>query len=73
MSTAPTRIHCSIDLEASGHRVGWLEVRHSDNRRAYGVILVPIACIDDGQGPTVLVTAGNHGDDAALRASGESE
>ena len=63
MSAEPTRIHCSIDLEAPGRRVGWLEVRHSDNRHAYGIIPVPIACIGNGRGPTALVTAGNHGDE----------
>ena len=63
MSAEPTRIHCSIDLEAPGRRVGRLEVRHSDNRHAYGVIPVPIACIGNGRGPTALVTAGNHGDE----------
>ena len=63
MSEAPIRIHCTIDLEAPGRRVGRLEVRHSNNRHAYGVIPVPIACIGGGRGPTVLVTAGNHGDE----------
>ena len=63
MSEAPTRIHCTIDLEAPGHQVGRLEVKHSDNRHAYGIIPVPIACIGDGRGPTALVTAGNHGDE----------
>jgi len=63
MSAEPTRIHCSIDLEAPGRRVGRLEVRHSDNRHAYGIIPVPIACMGDGRGPTALVTAGNHGDE----------
>ena len=63
MSTETTRIHCSIDLEAPGRRVGWLEVRYSNNRHAYGIIPVPIACIGNGRGPTALVTAGNHGDE----------
>ena len=67
MSAEPTRIHCSIDLDAPGHRVGRrvgrLEVRHSNNRHAYGIIPVPIACIGNGDGPTALVTAGNHGDE----------
>ena len=63
MSSEPTRIHCSIDLEAPGRRVGRLEVRHSNNRHAYGIIPVPIACIGNGRGPTALVTAGNHGDE----------
>ena len=63
MSAEPTRIHCSIDLESPGRRVGWLEVGHSNNRHAYGFIPVPIACIGRGEGPTALITAGNHGDE----------
>ena len=63
MSAEPTRIHCSIDLESPGRRVGRLEVGHSNNRHAYGFIPVPIACIGNGRGPTALVTAGNHGDE----------
>ena len=63
MSAGTTRIHCSIDLESPGRRVGRLEVRHSDNRHAYGIIPVPIACIGNGRGPTALVSAGNHGDE----------
>ena len=63
MSAETTRIHCSIDLESPGRRVGRLEVRHSDNRHAYGIIPVPIACIGNGRGPTALVSAGNHGDE----------
>ena len=63
MSAEKTRIHCSIDLDAPGRRVGRLEVRHSDNRHAYGIIPVPIACIGNGDGPTALVSAGNHGDE----------
>ena len=57
MSAETTRIHCSIDLESPGRRVGRLEVRHSDNRHAYGIIPVPIACIGNGRGPTAPVTA----------------
>ena len=63
MSDEPTRIHCTIDLAAPGRRVGRLEVRHSNNRHAYGIIPVPIACIGNGRGPTALVSAGNHGDE----------
>ena len=63
MSAELTRIHCTIDLESPGHRVGRLEVGHSNNRHAYGVIPVPSACIGNGRGPTALVTAGNHGDE----------
>ncbi len=63
MSAEPSRIHCSIDLDAPGRRVGRLEVRHSNNRHAYGIIPVPIACIGSRPRPTALITAGNHGDE----------
>ena len=63
MSAEPTYIRCSIDLDRPGRRVGWLEVKHSNNRHAYGFIPVPIACIGRGEGPTALITAGNHGDE----------
>ena len=43
--------------------MGYLGVSHSDNAHAYGIIPVPIVCIRNGYGPTVLITAGNHGDE----------
>ena len=53
----------SIDLNAPGKRIGHLELTWSDNAHAYGVIAVPIALIKDGEGPSVLVSAGVHGDE----------
>jgi predicted deacylase len=62
-----TRIGCSIDLEGSwdrpGRRIGVLGVPFSDDAHAYGVIPVPIAVLAGGAGPTVLLTAGVHGDE----------
>ena len=63
MSTDPTRSSCGIDFDKVGKQIGYLGVTHSDNQHAYGLIPVPIACIANGDGPTVLVTAGNHGDE----------
>jgi len=59
---APT-IGASIDLEAPGKRIGHLELVWSDDEHAYGVIPVPIAVIAGGGDPSVLVTAGVHGDE----------
>lgn len=56
-------VTCSIDLSASGRRIGHLRLSWSDDERAYGVIPVPIAVIRGGVGPTALVTAGVHGDE----------
>ncbi len=54
---------CTIDFAAPGKRLGRLELVWSDNVHAYGVIPVPIGVIAGGPGPTVLVTAGVHGDE----------
>lgn len=62
-SRAPTRIGCDLALEAEGKHLSYLRLSHSDNRHAYGVIPVPIAMIANGAGPTILLTAGNHGDE----------
>ena len=60
---APPTIAVSIDLDAPGKRIGHLELGWSDDEHAYGVIPVPIAVIAKGSGPSVLVTAGVHGDE----------
>ena len=58
-----SRIACSIDLEGPGRRVGYLGVPFSDDTHAYGVVPVPIAVLAGRAGPTVLLTAGVHGDE----------
>jgi len=65
-------IHCTIDLEAPGRQVGHLEIPRSSNTAGWAATFVPIACVANGEGPTVLVLGGNHGDEyegqvAALR------
>ena len=55
----------SIDRKAPGKRIGFLDLIHSDPRHAHAVIPVPIAVIVGGDGPTVLVTGGVHGDEYA--------
>jgi hypothetical protein len=58
-----TRIATDVDYEKSGKQVGWLHLHHSVTRSAYGMIAIPVACIKNGKGPTVLFMAGNHGDE----------
>lgn len=58
-----TRVRCDIDFAAGGRQVSHLRVPHSDDRHAYGAVAVPIAVLAHGEGPTVLLTAGNHGDE----------
>ena len=58
-----TRIACSIPLDRSGLHVGVLGVPFSDDAHAYGVIPVPIAVLGGARGPTLLISAGVHGDE----------
>lgn len=56
-------ITCEIDLNADGKNSGFLRVPHSTHHSAYGWIPVPITTIRNGDGPTVLMLAGVHGDE----------
>ncbi len=63
MSPGPSLIWTEIDYEKAGKQIGFLHLPHSVTRSAYGVIPIPIAVIRHGSGPTVLLLAGNHGDE----------
>ncbi len=58
-----SRILSEVDFEQPGKHQGFLRVPHSVHRSAYGWIPVPIVSIKNGQGPVVLLMAGNHGDE----------
>jgi len=63
MTTSTSPLRADIDLEAPGKRVGHVRLPYSAHESAYGWIPIPIAVIRGGEGPTVLLTAGNHGDE----------
>lgn len=63
MSSEDSRVSCTIDLDAPGRRSGYLNVPWSRNDSAWGAIRVPIHVIRGGDGPTVLLTGANHGDE----------
>lgn len=56
-------IRSEIDLDADGLHSGYLRLPHSVHRSAYGWIPIPIASVRNGEGPRVLLMAGNHGDE----------
>ena len=58
-----TQVTSTVDFEQEGKQVGWLRVPHSVTRSAYGVLTIPVAVIQNGSGPQILFTAGNHGDE----------
>jgi hypothetical protein len=61
--SAMSRLAADIDLNAEGKATGFVRVPHSVHRSAYGWIPIPIVRIKNGDGPNVLMQAGNHGDE----------
>ncbi|MEJ6477074.1 MAG: succinylglutamate desuccinylase/aspartoacylase family protein [Octadecabacter sp.] len=58
-----TLITAEVDFDADGKQTGYLRVPHSVHRSAYGWLPVPITVIQNGKGPTLVLMAGNHGDE----------
>lgn len=58
-----TSITSEVDFEARGKHAGFLRVPHSVHRSAYGWLPVPVLSINSGSGPTMVMMAGNHGDE----------
>ena len=56
-------VSCSIDLTAPGKQIGHLALPKITNTAGWASTFVQIASIARGEGPTVLVLAGNHGDE----------
>jgi len=52
-----------IDFDSPGKQVSALRLAYSSDRSAYGTIPIPIGVVSGGRGPTVLLMAGNHGDE----------
>jgi predicted deacylase len=63
MSGADTLIWTDIDYDRDGKQVATLNMEYSVTRSGYGVVPIPIAVIKNGAGPSVLLIAGNHGDE----------
>jgi predicted deacylase len=59
-----TRLTPEFDLFASsGKRTGFIRLPHSVHQSAYGFIPIPVVVIANGEGPSALLMAGNHGDE----------
>jgi predicted deacylase len=63
MTQTRTRLTTDIDFDRPGRQLGHLRLVHSDDRHAFGVIPIPISVLAGGAGPSVLLTAGTHGDE----------
>src|SRR5258708_39973846 len=58
-----SRILSEIDFAKPGKQRGFLRLPLSRHESAYGWLPIPIICIHEGAGPTVLLVSGNHGDE----------
>ena len=58
-----SRIATDLEFCRRGVQIGDLRLKHSDNRHALGYIPIPVGVISGGEGPTVLLTGGVHGDE----------
>lgn len=58
-----SRITSTVDFNKDGRHTGFLRLPHSVHESAYGWIPIPIVVLKNGIGPTILLNAGNHGDE----------
>ncbi|MCK0148876.1 succinylglutamate desuccinylase/aspartoacylase family protein [Marivita sp. S6314] len=61
--SANSRITVTFDLDLPGKHVGDARVPWSDNTNPLGYHPIPIISIKGGDGPTLLLTGGTHGDE----------
>ncbi len=61
MSASP--VVAEVDFAKPGRQAGHLRVPQSRDDSGWGTIPVPIVVVANGSGPTMLLTAGNHGDE----------
>ncbi len=63
MSSTASPIFTDVDFDRRGKQIGHLMVPYSVTRSAYGNIAIPVCVVNNGRGKTVLLMAGNHGDE----------
>ncbi|POF43773.1 N-alpha-acetyl diaminobutyric acid deacetylase DoeB [Pseudomonas laurylsulfativorans] len=56
-------IVATVDFERNGVQHGYLKLPYSRNNSAWGAVMIPITVVKNGEGPTALLTGGNHGDE----------
>lgn len=61
MSASP--IVATVDYDRDGVQHGFLRLPYSRDDSAWGSIMTPITTVRNGDGPTALLTGGNHGDE----------
>ncbi len=63
MPSTDSKIQLDIDLDADGVQHGAMIAPWSRDESSWGSLPIPISVIKNGDGPTVLLTGANHGDE----------
>jgi N-alpha-acetyl-L-2,4-diaminobutyrate deacetylase len=61
--TASSPISATIDYDINGVQHGFLKLPHSHDDSGWGSMMIPITVAKNGEGPTILFTGANHGDE----------
>jgi N-alpha-acetyl-L-2,4-diaminobutyrate deacetylase len=56
-------ISATVDFDKNGVQHGFLKLPHSHDDSAWGSMMIPITVAQNGEGPTILFTGANHGDE----------
>lgn len=62
-SPRPSPITPTVDFGRPGIQHGFLRLPHSRDDSAWGSVMIPITVVRNGEGPSALLTGGNHGDE----------
>ncbi|MEE2870992.1 MAG: N(2)-acetyl-L-2,4-diaminobutanoate deacetylase DoeB [Pseudomonadota bacterium] len=61
MSNSP--LSATVEFQRDGIQHGFLKLPYSHDGSAWGHVMTPITVVRNGDGPTALLTGGNHGDE----------
>src|SRR5262249_28893828 len=56
-------LYATVDFAKPGKQIGYVGVPYSHNLGGWANMMLPIAVVANGAGPTALVLGGNHGDE----------
>src|SRR5690554_8212187 len=63
MTKRPSPVSATVDFDADGVQHGFLKLPISVDDSAWGAVMIPVTVVKNGEGPTALLTGGNHGDE----------
>ncbi|HJP06613.1 MAG: N-alpha-acetyl diaminobutyric acid deacetylase DoeB [Proteobacteria bacterium] len=63
MTQTESKVSTTVDFSVDGKHYGHLSIPHSRNDSGWGALHLPIVSIRNGDGPTLVLTGGNHGDE----------